>query len=157
MNLSPLEEEFLRESNAIEEEYSVEALEDAKSAWEYAKANRQNINLDYTFGVHQRLLRRLNPKIAGKIRKVDVWASQEKCLAPGEISAALNEWFGEANGFKSQEAIRQRHIRFLKIHPFGDGNGRTSRMLMNAERLNSGYPILVICESESEKYFGWFK
>ena len=36
------------------------------------------------------------------------------------------------------------HKRFVLIHPFGDGNGRVARLLMNLALLQEGYTITVI-------------
>ena len=36
------------------------------------------------------------------------------------------------------------HIDFVGIHPFIDGNGRTSRLLMNFELMKSGFPPIVL-------------
>ena len=65
--------EILKFSNWIEREYSKEALEDALRAWKYAKANIDNISLDYILKIHYLLMRRIRPDIAGKIRHCDVW------------------------------------------------------------------------------------
>ena len=154
-----LEEEFLRESNAIEKEYSDMALEDAKAAWSYARDNGEKIDLHYILEIHNILMKRLNPKIAGRIREVDLWVGHEKCLEPKQIYPSLYDWcFGMNDNLVDEEVIKQKHIRFLKIHPFEDGNGRTGRILMNIQRLNLGYPIKVIhIGKEQQEYYGWFK
>ncbi len=36
------------------------------------------------------------------------------------------------------------HERLVTIHPFVDGNGRTSRLLMNLILLQHGYPVAIL-------------
>jgi Fic family protein len=36
------------------------------------------------------------------------------------------------------------HERLVTIHPFIDGNGRTSRLIMNLILLQNGYPLVII-------------
>ena len=43
--------------------------------------------------------------------------------------------------------------RFVHIHPFGDGNGRVSRLVLNILLMKQGYPIVVILKNEREKYY----
>lgn len=148
-----LEDEFLRESNAIEGEHSEIALEDAKFSWEYAKKHKEEIDLNYILEVHAHLMRRLNPEIAGKVRDVPIEVVDGKysCIDPEIIGKYLDLWL--ARDYKDEARIDRLHTLFLIIHPFVDGNGRTSRILMNAQRLNIGLPIKVIKASEKDAYF----
>ena len=45
------------------------------------------------------------------------------------------------------------HLKFVKIHPFRDGNGRMSRLLMNFLLLRGGYPLLNIFDAEKMLYY----
>ena len=45
------------------------------------------------------------------------------------------------------------HGELVKIHPFIDGNGRTSRLLMNLHLMNHGYnPVIIKKENRLEYY-----
>jgi len=45
------------------------------------------------------------------------------------------------------------HHRFVQIHPFAEGNGRTARLLMNAVLMRHGYPFIVnITHRDRGKY-----
>ena len=44
------------------------------------------------------------------------------------------------------------HLRFVSIHPFSDGNGRTARLLMNLILLQNGYPITIIKKEDRVEY-----
>ena len=149
--------EFLRESNYIEGERSVEALASAGLAWKYARHSGLDLNISYIKGIHYRLMEKLDPRIAGKIREtqIEVIEGYLSCLEPEKIEEYLHMWVKENP--ESEEEIKKLHVLFNIIHPFEDGNGRVSRILMNVQRLNIDLPVLVIKESEKEKYYEWFK
>lgn len=44
------------------------------------------------------------------------------------------------------------HEKLVSIHPFGDGNGRTGRLLMNLLLLKTGYPPIIIGPEERLAY-----
>lgn len=77
---------------------------------------------------------------------------------PGLMEEYLaNLSFRERAGEISYEKIKQlaeEHIRFERIHPFRDGNGRTGRMILNQQLLNAGLlPILVTDQSKYRQAF----
>lgn len=45
------------------------------------------------------------------------------------------------------------HYRFIRIHPFDDGNGRMARILMNFILMSFGYPPVIIKTEDKENYF----
>ena len=45
------------------------------------------------------------------------------------------------------------HAEFVKIHPFVDGNGRTSRMLMNYQLMSAGFLPVSIAKENRLEYF----
>lgn len=162
-------EEFLRESNAIEGEYSEIAFEDAKEAWKFAISLKfkppYNMSINQMLKIHKLLMKRLNPKIAGKLRKQPVFVgSAVKGFREGvnykEILSELMMLFncGLNPYYLGEEQIKKFHIKFESIHPFLDGNGRTGRILMNIQRLKLNLPLLIIHTGKEQiDYYGWFK
>ena len=45
------------------------------------------------------------------------------------------------------------HLRFVTIHPFGDGNGRVSRLMMNFVLNRNHYPMLNIEYKNRNSYY----
>lgn len=60
-------------------------------------------------------------------------------------------WRG--NELNQIELAAWTHAEFVRIHPFPDRNGRTSRLLMNYQLMASGFPAISIPKENRLEYF----
>ena len=73
---------------------------------------------------------------------------------PAKMQDLMN-WYRSENAQRvihPVEIAASYHYRFTDIHPFDDGNGRMSRLLMNLILMQEGYPPVVIRLSERDQY-----
>ena len=72
------------------------------------------------------------------------------------VEEKMNElihWYREAKDkLHPVELAALFHFKYVYIHPFIDGNGRTARLLMNLILLRKGYPIAVIKNEDRSEY-----
>ena len=45
------------------------------------------------------------------------------------------------------------HLRLEKIHPFGDGNGRVGRLVVNTMLAQAGYPQVIFALEQKQRYY----
>lgn len=76
-------------------------------------------------------------------------------VQPYLIESKMNELLIEYknNNENIAKKLALFHILFEGIHPFIDGNGRTSRLLMNFEAIKKGYPPIVIKNDIRPQYY----
>ena len=70
--------------------------------------------------------------------------------------ADLIDWYNERIEAADLNPIllaAEFHYKFIRIHPFDDGNGRTARILMNFILMKFGYPPVIIKTEDKENYF----
>ncbi|WP_339835762.1 Fic family protein [uncultured Flavobacterium sp.] len=108
------------------------------------------LNEREVLSIHNLILRGIIPEDAGKYRKVQVMIKGSAHMPPQPylVAKAMEDyfiWFLE-NKNKLHPIIlgAEMHERLVTIHPFIDGNGRTSRLIMNLILLQHGYVIANI-------------
>lgn len=94
---------------------------------------------------------------AGKYRRVNVRVGNYFPPIFQEVPVKMAEFFKWYESVKTVlhpfELAALVHLKFVKIHPFSDGNGRISRLLMNFVLLRDGYPLLNIFDAEKMLYY----
>ncbi len=109
--------------------------------------------------IHSLLLSAIDRAEAGRYRQLDVKAAGTDYTYPPhyllpELMAEFVTWLNSeaAQQLHPIDYAAEAHCRFVGIHPFRDGNGRTGRLLMNVLLLRSGYPVVVITNQQRAEY-----
>lgn len=109
--------------------------------------------------IHALILKEIDNNNAGKYRTENVVISGAKHIPPkhyeiGDLMQKLiAEYQSEWEEFHPVVRATLLHGEFVKIHPFIDGNGRTSRLLLNFELMKNGYPPIIIKNEERARYY----
>lgn len=109
--------------------------------------------------LHQLVVQDSQRDIAGKYRNGDVYISGADHKPPTHIDVPIKmrelvEWLSaNKNKYHIVELAALLHHKMVNIHPFWDGNGRVSRLVMNILILNAGYPLAVILKNDRKRYY----
>jgi len=120
---------------------------------------KKDLSLQIILYWHKKLFELSKPDIAGKIRNYQVKISGSRFIPPfpAEIYPLLREFFKWYNKNKNKlhpvELAALVHLKFVTIHPFADGNGRISRLMMNFVLNKHNYPMLNIPYEKRTSYY----
>lgn len=137
----PLTENFIRELHKLilKEPYEVDAITPE------GQPTKKRVNL----GVYKTTPNHVKTK-TGEIFRF---------ATPEETPALMNDLVNWYNNKLVEEDINpiliaaEFHYRYIRIHPFDDGNGRTARILMNFILMQHGYPPVIINTNDKVNYF----
>ena len=116
---------------------------------------KENLSERLFLDWHENIFRETKPDIAGRFRSYPVrvgpyvapdWHKVETLIK--QLTVFVNE-----SSLNSVEVAARAHYMFEKIHPFGDGNGRIGRLLMNYVLWKNGYPMLIIEYAKRKSYY----
>ncbi len=120
---------------------------------------KKDLTLDLILHWHRTLFLETKKDLAGILRKHQVAISGSKFMSPSpvEVYPLLKEFFKwydqNKNKIQPIELAALAHLKFVTIHPFGDGNGRISRLMMNFVLKKYNYPMLNIKYERRNSYY----
>ena len=92
----------------------------------------------------------------GSISLLEAW--QPELGGDGKILKHMDKLINWVNSkdFREMDPYLRAakfHSRFIKIHPFREGNGRTGRMILNYMLIISGLPLTNIRDTDCAEYY----
>src|SRR3990167_6747894 len=124
--------------------------------------SHQSITEKVILDIHKLILTGINDDWAGKYRRTEVFirGSNAEFPRPNAIHYAMKEFISWLEGQQEEHPVKvaaDAHFKFVSIHPFIDGNGRTTRLLMNLILLLNGYPMAIIRKVDRIVYLNSFE
>lgn len=137
----PLTENFIRELHQLilKESYDVDAITPD------GKPTKKKVNV----GVYKKTPNHVKTN-TGEIFR---FATPEETPA---LMGDLINWYREKIKDDNTNPVliaSEFHYKYIRIHPFDDGNGRTARILMNFILMQFGYPPVIIKTNDKQNYF----
>lgn len=111
------------------------------------------------FTIHSLVLQNIESEFAGRYRNGQVRILGANFAPPNylKVSTLMKELVKYTNHNPEKlnfvELISRFHHKFVWIHPFFDGNGRTARLLMNLLFMKHGYPPAIILKNNRQQYY----
>ena len=105
--------------------------------------------------LHRRIVLRSQPEIGGVYSTLPRRIARSRAAFPNplkipQLMEELGEWLGHAEPVPAVSF--EAHFRLSAIHPFSDGNRRTSRLLMNLLLLRGGFPPVMVRPEDRKTY-----
>ncbi|WP_226006049.1 Fic family protein [Natrinema salinisoli] len=147
---------YIEESNKIEGVHEEQAVEDSLDAWQYLR-KQERLTHEVIRQTHLRIMERRQPDIAGEYRDCRVYVGGHVPPEPEQVKQLMTELLGAANRPETPVDALRWHVRFEKIHPFADGNGRVGRMLYWWHCHQLGVTPILFRARDRNGYYGLFQ
>ena len=105
---------------------------------------------------HKELFQDTKHDIAGMFRNYHVRIADYRAPDWQDVEKLMKKFIKFYRDNKEMNAVElaaRMHYKFEKIHPFGDGNGRIGRLIMNYILWHSDYPMLIIEYKKRKSYY----
>ncbi len=109
--------------------------------------------------LHRLVLKGIDDENAGVYRNQQVFIAGAQHTPPAnylikeKMEQLMNWYHHEGVHLHPVERGAMLHAIFVGIHPFIDGNGRTSRLLLNLELMKDGFPPVIIKVENRLEYY----
>jgi Fic family protein len=154
-----IEEGFTIKGKSLREHFEAVNHQEAIEYVEQLTNEKYQLKSKDILEVHSLVLNKIEKDFAGRFRTSGVRISGANFVPPNalKVSALIDElieWVNKESK-KLHPIIRATifHHRFVHIHPFFDGNGRTVRLVFNLLLMKEGYPPAIILKTDRKKYY----
>lgn len=118
---------------------------------------RQDITENDILGIHGLILNKIETGSAGRYRTQHARLTETDVVLPNPIKVPdlmeeFVKWLVNDNPDHIVKIGANAHYKLVSIHPLSDGNGRTSRLLMNLLLMQQGYPPAIIRKEDRLAY-----
>ena len=118
---------------------------------------RQDITENDILEIHRLILNKIEAGSAGRYRTQHARLTQSDVVLPNPVKVPdlmekFVSWLISDNPDHIVKIAANAHYKLVSIHPFSDGNGRTSRLLMNLNLMQEGYPPAIIRKEDRVAY-----
>ncbi|MBU1975116.1 MAG: Fic family protein [Nanoarchaeota archaeon] len=129
-----------------------------EDAYKFVKCYENDISKKFILRLHEILMHRLLPE-PGAFRKKPVKITGTDFMPPQpedldvEVDRFITFYRFIRKKYHPIEVAALVHIKFVQLHPFSDGNGRTARLLMNFVLMKNNFVPIVITRKNRKQYY----
>ncbi len=122
----------------------------SKDCYEFMKEYNGEFNQKFLLKIHELLTKNTNCKIIGGYRDHEVRISGSEWILPShekvkeEMRKVFQWYYSAKKKLHPIELGAILHNKLVQIHPFADGNGRTSRVAINWILMKNKFPMFYI-------------
>ena len=132
--------------------------EDIYMAYMYLLGEKDNLNIGIVRNVGNLVNQGYNVPLG--FRKIDVTAGSKAHFEPSKPINIINDinnlLYNYYFMWKDLDVFLKEamfHIKFMRIHPFEDGNKRSAKLLTTTNLCKQGLPPIIITKEDTDEYY----
>jgi len=129
-----------------------------EKALNYIRACKRDVSKRLVLKLHRMMMANIDDAQGGRIRNYPVAIDGANWMPPTEkeVDGKFEEflaWYAKnRTRLHPIELAAITHLKFIEVHPFGDGNGRVARLITNLILMKNGYPPVNIKVKDTIPY-----
>lgn len=150
-----LEKKVVPQGKSLREVYEIFNTEKALN---FVRKYKGDVSRRLLLRLHKLMMANIDDAEAGRIRNYPVAIQGANWMPPSEKDvqrkfAEFLAWYSKSKRkLHPLELAAVAHLKFIEVHPFGDGNGRVARLMTNLILMRNGYPPVNIKVKDTIPY-----
>ncbi len=136
----------------------IEAM-NGQDAWEFARSYKGQLHEAFIRQLQYQVTKNTVCRIQGEYRDSHVgisgseWKPPEPREVPAQMKKLCRAYSQKRKRLHPVELAGWVHNQLVQIHPFTDGNGRTSRLVLNWILMKNRFPPVIIFVKNKQEYY----